>query len=284
MSTRSNRSGNFSAEYSGVIICQEVDWEYPFFSMRRPDQGSVGAQGHPSPPNEEGNRSNDALARRRDAEHSLATSVPPVINSSLDLPNDSEIFYFPRSPEYAAYPLHRRVVFTRGNTKGLSLWRVRAADIMGVDFVDSPMSRAITIKPYQTTIRLLFDDLNLTRSFNKWPLPPGQIQEQPRHLTHTRVVDIGTFNSNPHKKNMYMRTAALARGVAYTVHEEIYALLKVTPKLIAPIFPGSSTCVDLGKIDINGVLLMGLNYYPETDVWVPALAAPFAIIRRALAE
>jgi hypothetical protein len=100
---------------------------------------------------------------------------------------------------------------------------------------------------------------------------------------------------------MYMRTAALARGVAYTVHEEIYALLKVTPKvrclfstrtdshasfsqLIAPIFPGSSTCVDLGKIDINGVLLMGLNYYPETDVWVPALAAPFAIIRRALAE
>jgi hypothetical protein len=157
MSTCSNRSGNFSAEYSGVIICQEVDWEYPFFSMRRPDQESVGAQGHPSPPNEEGNRSNDALARRRDAEHSLATSVPPVINSSLDLPNDSEIFYFPRSPEYAAYPLHRRVVFTRGNTKGLSLWRVRAADIMGVDFVDSPMSRAITIKPYQTTIRLLFD-------------------------------------------------------------------------------------------------------------------------------
>lgn len=73
--------------------------------------------------------------------------------------------------------------------------------------------------------------LNLTRSFDQWPLPPGEIQERPRHVTHTRVIDIGTFNANPHKKNMYMRTAALARGVAYTVQEEIYALLKVTPNV-----------------------------------------------------
>lgn len=256
MSTHPNCSGTFSAEYAGVIICQEVDWEYPFSSRRHPNQESVGAQAHPPPPNEGGNRSNDALARRRDAEHFLATSIPPVINSNFKLPNDSEIFYFPRSPEYSAYPLHRRVVFTHGDTKGLSLWRVRAADIMG------------------TTIRLLFD----------WPLPPRQIQEQPRHLTHTRVVDIGTFNSNPHKKNKYIRTACLARGVAYAVQEDIYALLRDRPKLIAPIFPGSSTYVDLGKIDFNNVLLMGLNYYPETDVWVPALAAPFAVIRRAFVE
>ena len=239
MSTHPDCSGIFSAEYAGVIICQEVDWEYPSFSRRHADQESVDAQARPSPPNEGGSRSNDVLARRRDAEHSLVTSIPPVINSNLNFPNDSEIFYFPRSPEYAAYPLHRRVVFNRGNTKGLSLWRVRAADIMGVDFVDSPMSCAITIKPYQTTIRLLFDVgivfsvlyLKLTRSFNQWPLPPGQVQERPRHLTHTRVVDIGTFNSNPHKKNKYMRTACLARGVAYTVQEEIYALLRVTPKV-----------------------------------------------------
>jgi len=239
MSTHSDCSWILSAEYAGVIICQEVDWEYPFFSRRRLDQEPVGTQAQPSPPNEGGNRSNDALARRRDAENFLATSVPPVIKSNLNLPNDSEIFYFPRSPEYAAYPLHRRVIFNRGNTKGLSFWRVRAADIMGVDFVNSPMSCPITIKPYQTTIRLLFDVgivfsvsyLNLTRSFDQWPLPPGQIQEQPRHLTHTRVVDIGTFNSNPHKKNIYMRTAALARGVAYMVQEEIYGLLKVTPNV-----------------------------------------------------
>ena len=158
MSTHSNCSRILSAKYAGVIICQEVDWEYPFFSSRRhADQESVNSQAHPSPPNEGGSGSNDVLPRRRDAEHLLPTDIPPVINSNLNFPNDSEIFYFPRSPEYAAYPLHRRVVFNRGNTKGLSLWRVRAADIMGVDFVDSPMSCAITIKPYQTTIRLLFD-------------------------------------------------------------------------------------------------------------------------------
>jgi len=121
MPTHSNHSGSLPAEYAGIIVCEDVDWQYPFFSKRPPDQPSVNAHGHPLPSrsNEGGILSNDALTRRRDAEPSPASSVPPVINMNLSLPSDSQIIYF---PEYAI-PFRRPFVFTLCGFNGVSLWR-----------------------------------------------------------------------------------------------------------------------------------------------------------------